>query len=97
MCLQDDACGLLREYLSWYCVYTCICLAPDHSHILLRRDGLIAVNYAARARGVTRFMRINDAKKACPDLRCVHVQTIGEQTCMSTWPGDLAIRKACIS
>jgi hypothetical protein len=44
--------------------------APD-------RNGLIAVNYAARAAGVTRHMRVPDARKACPGLRLVHVQTIG--------------------
>ncbi|MEW5311791.1 MAG: hypothetical protein WDW38_003477 [Sanguina aurantia] len=47
-------------------------------------EGLIAVNYAARAKGVTRFMRLNDAKRACPDLILVHVQTIGEDGCTDT-------------
>ncbi|KIZ05769.1 DNA polymerase eta subunit [Monoraphidium neglectum] len=40
-------------------------------------NGLIAVNYAARAAGITRHMRVPDAVKACPGLRLVHVQTIG--------------------
>ena len=40
-------------------------------------DGLIAVNYAARASGVTRHMRAGEALKACPGLRLVHVKTIG--------------------
>ena len=31
-------------------------------------DGLIAVNYAARARGITRHMRVAEAKAKCPAL-----------------------------
>ncbi|CEH14729.1 DNA polymerase iota/DNA damage inducible protein [Ceraceosorus bombacis] len=37
--------------------------------------GLIAVSYAARRAGVTRFMNIEEAKQKCPDLRLVHVCT----------------------
>lgn len=40
-------------------------------------EGLIAVNYAARAKGITRHMREKEAKLKCPDLVCVHVETIG--------------------
>ena len=39
--------------------------------------GLIAVNYPARANGVGRFCDINEAKTACPNLKLVHVETIG--------------------
>lgn len=35
--------------------------------------GIIAVNYAARAAGVTRHMRGEQAQQACPDLRLVRV------------------------
>lgn len=35
--------------------------------------GIIAVNYAARALGVTRHMREKEAKAACADLICVKV------------------------
>eukprot|EP00835_Amoeboradix_gromovi_P006525 NODE_786_length_4265_cov_0.251320.p1 type:complete len:519 gc:universal NODE_786_length_4265_cov_0.251320:2321-765(-) len=38
---------------------------------------LIAVNYAARAFNVKR-MHVDDAKKLCPQLHCIHVDTIGE-------------------
>jgi nucleotidyltransferase/DNA polymerase involved in DNA repair len=41
------------------------------------RQGLIAVNYAARAAGVAKRMRVQDAKKICPQLCCVHVQVLG--------------------
>lgn len=40
-------------------------------------EGLIAVNYAARAAGITRHMRVNEAKQKCPELICCHVQTLG--------------------
>lgn len=35
------------------------------------------MNYAARAKGITRHMRAPEAKARCPELRLVHVQTIG--------------------
>jgi DNA polymerase eta len=41
-------------------------------------EGLIAVNYAARARGVTRHARVDAALALCPELRLVHVETIGD-------------------
>lgn len=72
-------------------------------------NGLIAVNYAARAAGaatphgpalchtgrplsscglllsagITRHMRVAEAKRMCPELQLVHVQTIGgAHSCM---------------
>lgn len=36
-----------------------------------------AVNYPARAAGITRHMRRAEAKAKCPELQCVHVETIG--------------------
>ncbi|KAL1123866.1 hypothetical protein AAG570_001636 [Ranatra chinensis] len=38
--------------------------------------GIIAVNYEARARGVTRFMRGDEAKRHCPEIELVHVPTL---------------------
>lgn len=35
--------------------------------------GIIAVNYPAKALGVTRHMRENEAKSVCPSLVCVKV------------------------
>eukprot|EP00898_Chlorokybus_atmophyticus_P004587 jgi/Chlat1/5129/Chrsp33S05128 len=40
-------------------------------------QGLIAVNYPARAAGVTRHMRIQEALEKCPHLKTVHVEVIG--------------------
>lgn len=38
-------------------------------------QGLIAVNYPARAHGLTRFVNIAEAQKACPDIILQHVAT----------------------
>lgn len=40
-------------------------------------DGLIAVNYEARKFGVKRGDRTEVAKKKCPEITLVHVETIG--------------------
>lgn len=40
--------------------------------------GLIAVNYPARAQGVTRFLDLKEAKKKCPQLKCSHVAVFRE-------------------
>ncbi|BFZ54802.1 N-acetyltransferase eso1 [Savitreella phatthalungensis] len=37
--------------------------------------GLIAINYAARAAGITRHENAVSARQKCPDIRLVHVQT----------------------
>jgi nucleotidyltransferase/DNA polymerase involved in DNA repair len=41
------------------------------------QDGLIAVNYAARGKGINRHMRVQQAMQKCPELQCLHVQTLG--------------------
>ncbi|KZO91117.1 DNA/RNA polymerase [Calocera viscosa TUFC12733] len=38
-------------------------------------QGLIAINYPARAFGITRMMSVTEAKKKCPSLIAVHVMT----------------------
>lgn len=40
---------------------------------------IIAVNYAARAKGVTRHMRGDEAKKQCPDIQLVKVPNVREK------------------
>eukprot|EP00850_Spirogloea_muscicola_P003338 SM000013S26507 [mRNA] locus=s13:758458:762613:- [translate_table: standard] len=40
-------------------------------------EGLIAINYAARARGITRHERAPEALRKCPELHLVHVEVIG--------------------
>ncbi|DBB00910.1 hypothetical protein WJX77_007765 [Trebouxia sp. C0004] len=63
-------------------------------------DGLIAVNYPARAAGITRHMRRAEAKAKCPELQCVHVETIGGDAAAGndiavTWE-DRKTQKACL-
>ena len=47
-------------------------------------EGLIAINYPARAAGITRHMRVHEAKALCPELQCVHVETIGASLCSTS-------------
>ena len=35
--------------------------------------GIIAVNYEARARGVTRYMRGDEAQEKCPEIICYRI------------------------
>lgn len=42
------------------------------------RDGLIAVNYAARAAGISRHMNAFQAREQCSEIQLVHVETIGK-------------------
>ncbi|XP_018793219.1 PREDICTED: DNA polymerase eta [Bactrocera latifrons] len=44
-----------------------------------RGGGIIAVNYAAREKGVTRHMRGDEAKERCPEIQLVKVPNIREK------------------
>ncbi|EME44862.1 hypothetical protein DOTSEDRAFT_70800 [Dothistroma septosporum NZE10] len=46
-------------------------------------QGLIAINYAARAYGLNRHVTITEAKEKCPDIICQHVATWKEGD--TTW------------
>ena len=48
------------------------------------QEGLIAVNYAARALGISRHMRVQEARQTFPELRCIHGQTIGKPQPIAT-------------
>ncbi|KIK62517.1 hypothetical protein GYMLUDRAFT_223745 [Collybiopsis luxurians FD-317 M1] len=50
----------------------------DKPLIVLQWEGIIAVNYPARKFGITRFQKLEEAKKCCPDLMIVHVATYKE-------------------
>ncbi|KAM7355229.1 DNA polymerase eta [Cochliomyia hominivorax] len=50
-----------------------------------RGGGIIAVNYAARAKGVTRHMRGDEAKEQCPDIQLVKVPNIREKADLSKY------------
>ena len=55
------------------------CGIPAHVPCAVQQwEGLIAVNYPARTAGVTRHMRAPEARVKCPELQCVHVETIGK-------------------
>lgn len=60
-------------------------------------EGLIAINYPSRAKGITRHMRVPEAMKICPDLICVHVETLGSQgDDSSAGPVDQTRQKASL-
>jgi DNA polymerase eta len=49
---------------------------PDHQPLAVQQwQGLIAVNYAARDKGIGRFTDITQAKELCDNLICQHVAT----------------------
>lgn len=56
-------------------------------------EGLIAVNYAARAAGVIRHDRVAEAKRKCPDLKLVHVETIGCAAGASRTSGKVSLER----
>ncbi len=56
-------------------------ISPNVPVAVQQWEGLIAINYPARAAGITRHMRVHEAKALCPELQCVHVETIGEGLC----------------
>ncbi|KAF9947784.1 DNA-directed DNA polymerase eta rad30, partial [Mortierella alpina] len=56
-------------------------LTSDVPLVSQQWNAIIAVNYSARARGITRLQHnVFDAKLLCPELVCAHVATLG--------PGD---------
>lgn len=59
---------------------SCITIFVSDKHqiivILLLCFRIIAVNYEARAKGVNRHMRGDDALQACPDLNLVRVKEL---------------------
>ncbi|CAL8468278.1 g7818 [Coccomyxa elongata] len=64
-------------------------LRPDEERIFNRSNGsLIAVGYEARAKGVKRGMRGDEARKACPDLNLVQVP-------VAHGKADLTLYRAC--
>lgn len=48
-------------------------------------NGLIAISYAARSFGINRHADIESAKKLCPELVMVHVQTIAVSDLIISW------------
>jgi len=50
-------------------------ISPDQPLAVQQWQGLIAINYPARAYGLNRHVTISEAKKQCPDIICQHVAT----------------------
>lgn len=50
-------------------------LPPDQPLAVQQWQGLIAINYPARAYGLNRHVTVAEAKEKCPDIICQHVAT----------------------
>ncbi|PIA17981.1 DNA/RNA polymerase [Coemansia reversa NRRL 1564] len=50
-------------------------ISPDIPLAVQQWQGLVAVNYAARAFGVKRMDTVQEAREKCPELKLVHVAT----------------------
>lgn len=63
-------------------------------------QGLIAINYPARAFGLNRHVTITDAKEKCPEIICQHVATWKEGDAKWSYADDaakeIAIRKVSL-
>ena len=53
-------------------------LDPSRPLVVLQWDALIAVNYPARTFGISRMMKLKEAKERCPELVVQHVATYKE-------------------
>lgn len=64
--------------------YKCFCGLLSLSHCSLSFS-IIAVNYPARAKGVSRHMRGDEAKTQCPDIQLVKVPNLREKADLSKY------------
>ncbi|KAI8343989.1 hypothetical protein BC941DRAFT_464229 [Chlamydoabsidia padenii] len=76
-CLKDSRCILHIDLDCFFSQVEEVRLGLDSSKpvAVQQWSSLIAVNYAARASGVTRHCSVEEAKKLCPDITLVHVAT----------------------
>ncbi|KAJ2812159.1 N-acetyltransferase eso1, partial [Coemansia furcata] len=61
-------------------------IGPDTPLAVQQWQGLIAVNYAARDRGVKRLDTVAEAREKCPDIRFVHVTTFTDSSPPAYYP-----------
>lgn len=61
---------------------------PDEPLAVSQWGGLIAINYAARAKGITRHENAISAIQKCPGIRLVHVQTWKEGDTVAKYHDD---------
>ncbi|KAJ2892845.1 N-acetyltransferase eso1, partial [Coemansia aciculifera] len=55
-------------------------ISPDVPLAVQQWQGLVAVNYPARAQGVKRLDTVTEARAKCPDIRFVHVATFTDNS-----------------
>jgi nucleotidyltransferase/DNA polymerase involved in DNA repair len=80
--LRDDRVILLLDADAFYAQVEAQRLGVDlkTTPLAVRQwDGLIAVSYSARAAGVTRLMRAQEAQRLCPTLQLPHVEVLDAQ------------------
>ncbi len=66
-------------------------LPPDTPLAVQQWGGLIAINYPARACGLTRFITLADARRLCPELVVQHVATWKEGEAKWAYRDDAAL------
>ncbi|ORZ17659.1 hypothetical protein BCR42DRAFT_349957 [Absidia repens] len=76
-CLKNSKCILHIDLDCFFCQVEEVRLGLDSSKpvAVQQWSSLIAVNYAARAAGISRHCSVDDAKKLCPEINLVHVAT----------------------
>ncbi|CAK4032407.1 N-acetyltransferase eso1 [Lecanosticta acicola] len=75
-------------------------LPADQPLAVQQWQGLIAINYPARAYGLSRHVTVAEAKEKCPDIICQHVATWKEgdakwEYCEDAWK-EIATRKVSL-
>ncbi|KAG2219442.1 hypothetical protein INT45_002327, partial [Circinella minor] len=78
-CLKGSRCIVHIDLDCFFCQVEQVRLglSPDIPAAVQQWHGLIAVNYAARAKGVQRMETAAEAKKLCPEIQLIHVATYG--------------------
>ncbi|KAJ2887163.1 N-acetyltransferase eso1 [Coemansia aciculifera] len=65
-------------------------ISPDTPLAVQQWQGLIAVNYPARDRGVKRLDTVAEAREKCPELKFVHVATFTDSSLPAYYPSPSA-------
>ncbi|KAF2725248.1 DNA/RNA polymerase [Polychaeton citri CBS 116435] len=78
-------------------------LDPSHPLAVQQWQGLIAINYPARAHGLNRHVTVTEAKEKCPEIVCQHVATWKEGDTKWSYAGpgeepfkEIAVRKVSL-
>ncbi|GAN05400.1 DNA/RNA polymerase [Mucor ambiguus] len=78
--LKNSRCILHIDLDCFYCQVEQVRLSIpfDTPAAVQQWNGLIAVNYAARERGIKKMTNVTEARKLCPGIRLLHVATYAE-------------------